>query len=70
MPPPPLPASGSLPYTIAACSDHNGDYVPEHILVDDPRNPNSRWFSGRQGSSTGADPWLLLELEEDSVLSE
>lgn len=33
-----LPSTTRLPYTIAGCSEHSGQYVAENIIVDSPKD--------------------------------
>ena len=60
------PSSSCLSYTIAGCSEHSSRYVAENIMVDAPKDPNSRW-SG-QHESPSMKQWILLRLDELSVV--
>jgi hypothetical protein len=60
------PSSSRLSYTIAGCSEHSNRYVAENIMVDSPKDPNSRW-SG-QHESPSIKQWILLQLDELSVV--
>ena len=60
------PSSSRLSYTIAGCSEHSNRYVAENIMVDAPKDPNSRW-SG-QHESPSMKQWILLRLDELSVI--
>jgi hypothetical protein len=59
-------SSSPLSYTIAGCSEHSNRYVAENIMVDSPKDPNSRW-SG-QHESPSIKQWILLQLDELSVI--
>jgi len=59
-------SSSPLSYTIAGCSEHSNRYVAENIMVDSPKDPNSRW-SG-QHESPSIKQWILLRLDELSVV--
>ncbi|KAH7925639.1 hypothetical protein BV22DRAFT_1119428 [Leucogyrophana mollusca] len=70
---PPLSRSSPtvpIPYTIAGCSEHSGKYVAENIMVDAPMDQASRWSGAQQvpGAGGGAKQWMLLKLEEQSVV--
>ena len=63
------PSSSSslrLSYTIAGCSEHSNRYVAENIMVDAPKDPNSRWSGQHESPSTKQ--WILLRLDELSVI--
>ena len=60
------PSPSRLSYTIAGCSEHSNRYVAENIMVDAPKDPNSRW-SG-QHESPSMKQWILLRLDELSVV--
>ncbi|KAG0701286.1 Muskelin N-terminus-domain-containing protein [Suillus ampliporus] len=63
---PTMPPAQAMTYSIAGCSEHSGNYVPENIQVDMPQDPSSRW-SGAQQLPT-AKQWIMLKLETLSVV--
>ncbi|KAG9309267.1 hypothetical protein JVU11DRAFT_10751 [Chiua virens] len=63
----PLPATESIAYTIAGCSEHSGHYVADNILVDRPQDQSSRWSGAQQPPSVKQ--WILLRLETLGVVS-
>jgi hypothetical protein len=65
LPPTMEPPSAEVKYTIAGCSGHSGKYVPQNILQDRPKEHSSRW-----SGTSGAMQWILLKLENLTVLSE
>jgi hypothetical protein len=62
-----MPSAQEVSYSIAGCSEHSGNYVPENILVDAPHDQLSRWSGAPQ--SPAAKQWILLKLETLSVIS-
>jgi hypothetical protein len=64
---PTVPPAQVISYSIAECSEHSGNYIPENILVDVPHDQSSRWSGAQQ--SPAAKQWILLRLETLSVIS-
>lgn len=65
----PTPPSVPLHYTIATSTPHSGKYGPEHILLDKPQDQSSRWSGACQGSHTNPKQYILLKLDQMSILS-
>ncbi|KAH7889083.1 Muskelin N-terminus-domain-containing protein [Phlebopus sp. FC_14] len=60
------PSSETIPYDIAGCSEHSGNYVAENIMVDRRHDQSSRWSGAQQPPSMKQ--WILLRLETLGVL--
>jgi hypothetical protein len=61
------PPSTLLRYSIAGCSEYSGRYDGSHIMVDRPTDQSSRWSGALH--MPGVKQWILLRLDELSVLS-
>ncbi|KAF8513102.1 Muskelin N-terminus-domain-containing protein [Hysterangium stoloniferum] len=55
-----------LGYSIVKCTGHSGKYAPEHILVNNPTDPSSRWSGAIQ--TANHQQWLILELASPSLV--
>ncbi|XP_059091782.1 muskelin-like [Tigriopus californicus] len=60
-----LSSAFGLTYTIHSCSSFSSTYVPEHILIDDPKDQASRWSS----DSNCPPQFIMLRLSRPSVVS-
>ncbi|KAH9942390.1 Muskelin N-terminus-domain-containing protein [Epithele typhae] len=69
----PEPDVQTIEYVIAGASgEHSNGYVPENIILDRPRDQNSRW-SGTLVTTPAHNPapnkqWIRLKLKQTSIL--
>ncbi|KAH9858497.1 Muskelin N-terminus-domain-containing protein [Lenzites betulinus] len=62
----PEPDTTTIDYEIAGASEHSGEYVAEHILIDRPRDHSSRWSAAC--ATPNAKQWIRLCMKQLCVL--
>ncbi|KAI0829852.1 Muskelin N-terminus-domain-containing protein [Trametes gibbosa] len=62
----PEPDTTIIDYEIAGASEHSGEYVAEHILIDRPRDHSSRWSAAC--ATPNAKQWIRLCMKQLCVL--
>lgn len=59
-----------LPYSIFSASSYSARYVPENIQVNAPEDQSSRWSGAHAGSQVKHKQWIMVKLDQISVVSQ